>query len=137
MPNYVKDPNDKNKQVPGPLTDKHFDRSITPNKCVLNKTPNYVIVKNITGTTDLGFFFGSSSSFANLSFTEGVKYNQGAPQLTEGLPTGSLTGSQHYTSYGAPTAGTQLHIHPTAWSGSAASSVLFIYKGGLDGTGRP
>ena len=98
------------------------------------------IVKTL-GKRDLGFFFGSSASFANLSFTEGVKYNQGAPQLTEGLPTGSLTGSQHYTSYGAPTAGTQLHIHPTAWSGSAADNtagnIMFVYKGGLDGSGRP
>ena len=137
MPDYIQDPNDSKKQVPGPLTNRHFDRSSTPTKCLPIKTPNYVIIKNITGTTDLGFFFGSSASFANLSFTEGVKSNQGAPQIAEGLATGSLTGSSHYTSYGAPTAGTQLHIHPTAWSGSAASSVLFIYKGGLDGTGRP
>ena len=30
---------------------------------------------------------------------------------------------------------TMLKIHPTAWSGSG--QVYFIYKGGLDGTGRP
>ena len=122
MPNYIQDPNDSKKQIPGPPSDKMYDRSSTPSANTLIKTPNYVIVKNITGTTDLGFFFGSSASFASMSAAN--------------TATGAGT-SSNYTSYGAPTAGTQLHIHPTAWSGSAASSVLFIYKGGLDGTGRP
>ena len=122
MPNYIQDPNNSKKQIPGPPSDKMYDRSNTPGTASLCKTPNYVIVKNITGTTDLGFFFGSSASFASMSAANSA--------------TGAST-SSNYISYGAPAAGTQLHIHPTAWSGSAASSVLFIYKGGLDGTGRP
>ena len=43
----------------------------------------------------------------------------------------------NYQSFGALTLGTRLDFHPTAWSGSAAGSVTFIYKGGLDGSGRP
>ena len=123
MPNYVSSSTDGTKQVPGPLSDQHYDRTGTPASCVLTKTPNYVIVKNITGTTDLGFFFGSSASYADASRAEGTL-----------LPT--LTGSANYASFGAPAAGTRLDISPTAWSGSSASSVVFIYKGGLDGAGR-
>ena len=122
MPDYIQDPNDSKKQVPGIQPDNYYDRSSTPGANTLAKTPNYVIVKNISGTTDLGFFFGSSASFASMSAAYGA--------------TGASTAS-NYVSYGAPAAGTQFHIHPTAWSGSAASSVIFIYKGGLDGTGRP
>ena len=52
----------------------------------------------------------------------------------------SLTGSQHYQKFGSTLpAGTKLNIHPMAWSGSVrdAGQIQFVYKGGLDGSGRP
>ena len=66
MPDYIQDPNDSKKQVPGPKTD------------------------------------------------------------------------QHYESFDVLAAG-QYHLNPIAVSGSAddVAKIKFIYKGGLDGSGRP
>ena len=33
MPDYVVDPNDSKKQVPGPKTDQHYDRAVAPQTC--------------------------------------------------------------------------------------------------------
>ena len=129
MPDYIQDPNDSNKQVPGPKSDQHFDRTAQPGRCRFTKQPHYVIV-NVAET--VAFFFGSSGSFSAKSTAEG--------DLTSGdflLPTGSLSSSQHYISFGAPAVGTKYDINPSAWSGSATQNVTFVYKGGLDGQGRP
>ena len=51
-----------------------------------------------------------------------------------------MNSSSHYDSdWGILTVGTKLDIHPSAWSGSSddAGNIRFIYKGGLDGQGRP
>jgi len=45
--------------------------------------------------------------------------------------------SKNYKNYGALTTGTELNIHPIAYSGSKGDKVVFIYKGGLDGSPRP
>ena len=127
MPNYVQDPNDSKKQIPGPKTDQHFDRVAQPLRCTLTKQPHYIIVN---AAETVAFFFGSSGSFATKAASEGND-----PQAS--LATGSLSGSEHYTSYGAPAIGTKFDMNPCAWSGSAAASVTFVYKGGLDGQGRP
>ena len=73
---------------------------------------------------DIGFYFDSSASFAPLATAEGSD--------PAGLSaTGSLSGSQHYVNFGTNlTARGPIDIHPLAWSGSAASSVVFIYKKG-------
>ena len=120
MANYIQDPNNTKKQIPGAPPDNYYDRASAPAANTLTKTPNSVFVNTAGG--DIGFYFGSSASFASAAATEGGS---------------TLTGSANYQSFGALTAGTQLGIHPTAWSGSAAASVTFIYKGGLDGSGRP
>ena len=44
--------------------------------------------------------------------------------------------SENYSNFGDIADGTHLHIHPTAWSGSATDVVLFAYSGGPDGPGR-
>ena len=97
MPNYVQDPNDSTKQIPGPPPDNYYDRIGTFNTGSLIKTPNHIYIKaNLTG--DVKFFFGSSASFA------------------------SQTDYTNYQSFGALTAGTKLEIHPSAWSGSIADN---------------
>ena len=122
MPNYKADPNDSTKQVPGELTDQHFDRAANVQTCSLVKSPHYVLV-NSTLTNNVGFFFGTSASFAELEGSGSI-----------------VTGSQHYTKMlvGA-TAGTTLHVSPNAYSSSAADEgkITFVYRGGLDGMGRP
>jgi len=118
MPNYIQDPNDSKKQVPGPKTDQHFDRVNQPATCSFTKQPHYVIINS---AETVAFFFGSSASFSDLE-AGGVN---------------SVTASRHYTSFGAPAVGTKFDINPCAWSGSAAQTVTFVYKGGLDGQGRP
>ena len=129
MPDYIQDPNDSKKQIPGPKTDQHFDRVVQPATCSFTKQPHYVIV-NVAET--VSFFFGTSASFAAKAVSEGnVHLSQ------YGFATGSLTGSANYVSFGAPAAGTKFDINPRAWSGSAAQTVTFVYKGGLDGQGRP
>ena len=130
MPDYKQDPNDSTKQVPGDLTDKHFDRASAPGVCSLHKSPHYILV-NSTLTDSVGFYFGpSSASFAAKITAEGP----------DSVTAGQLTGSQHYFKMlEDATAGTTLHISPMAWSGSAADAgkITFVYRGGLDGMGRP
>ena len=126
---YVPDPNNPKKQVPAPLPPNAYDRSSAAVRFVFSKTPSYVIINKSnsstgngeTGGGNIGFFFGSSASFAESIITHG---NSGE-QNTE------LSASAAYTLYGQPAAGTILNIHPTAWSGSAGDSVTFVYKSGL------
>ena len=120
MPNYIQDPNNSKKQVPGPPPDNYYDRGSNPATASFTKSPNSVYINTAGG--NFGFFFGSSASYATLEASTGVN---------------SVTASRHYVNFGALTLGTRLDIHPTAWSGSAVGSVTFIYKGGLDGSGRP
>jgi len=125
MPNYIQDPNNTKKQIPGPLPDNAYDRIYNTTPHSMSKTPNYVLVtSNFTNTA--GFFFGSSASFA----------------LKEAGAHVHVTASTSYQTWGGEATlneGDKLDIHPLAWSGSAADStkILFVYKGGLDGSGRP
>ena len=125
MPNYV---SDGKKQKPGFLPDNAYDRAITQNACSMSKTPNHVIVVNGDGANDnIGFFFGSSASFATKNTVEG----------NNSISSSILTGSAHYVNFGAGlSSGTKLNIHPLAWSGSAAMSVVFVYNSGLSTGGR-
>ena len=119
MPKYVPD---GEKQKPDVLPDNAYDRTkLTPSQSFC-KIPNSVIFSGVTN--NVGFFFGSSASFASKATSEGPETNQ-------------LSGSQHYTSFGKPADGTSINISPTAWSGSAAddNSVIFVYKSGLSGGG--
>ena len=112
MPDYIQDPNDSKKQVPGTQPDNYYGSAVVPATGSLVKTPNSVMFNATNGT--FGFFFGSSASFAALA---------------------DKNLAANYVSFGTPTEGTTLNIHPSAWSGSATDSVTFIYKGGVDGGG--
>ncbi len=127
MPDYIQDPNNSKKQIPGPKTDQHFDRVASPAAFILTKQPHYVHMNSVA-TAALGFFFGSSASFSTKIVAEGAT----------SIAASTLTGSQHYESFDVLAAG-QYHLNPIAVSGSAAdvAKVKFIYKGGLDGLGRP
>ena len=124
MSDYIQDPNNSKKQVPGNLPDNAYDRFGSPDTGSYVKTPNAVIIGDVAG--DVGFFLGSSASFAE-------------KMSNDSYPEGGVTGSVHYTNFGTPAAGTTLNIHPIAWSGSAADNdagrVTFIYSSGLS-TGR-
>jgi len=205
MPDYVQDPNDSNKQVPGPLSDNYYGRpvvvsnvseSISDGGTGLNKTPNSIFINSLVG--DIGFYFGSSASFAgldlNLTGNGSISASNGSKQIsgsgtsfTTELVAGdkieiiseSTTGnykeehtidtilnslsmslvsnwgggettasgasitrrrsymSKNYDNYGAIATGTELNIHPVTYSGSNGDKVVFIYKGGLDGSPRP
>ena len=113
-------------QGPGPLPDNAYDRISGATVHSMSKTPNYVIVTAAL-TNTAGFFFGSSASYATKALAEGGTV---------------LTGSSNYVSWGGEATlneGDRLDIHPLAWSGSAADigKIRFVYKGGLDGPGRP
>ena len=129
MPDYVKDPNNSKKQIPGSNPDNYYDRVKKPQGCTLQKTPNYVYINKTIAGDGVGFFFGSSASFSEKSTAQhcGVIGN---------LP---LSASSNYENFGLVPVGTKLDIHPTAFSASQADSgsVTFVYKGGLDGSGRP
>ena len=120
---------DHRTQGPGPPPYNAYDRTSAPLRCIVTKTPSYVLVTK-TMTKPFGFFYGTSASFAEKSVTEG---NDPLNALT-GIPvTGSLTGSSHYDSdWGLVTVGTRLDIHPMAWSGSVddAGNLKFVYKSG-------
>ena len=119
MPNYIQDPNDPKKQIPGPKPDNYFGRAINPNICTLTKTPNAVLVNSLL-TTPVGFYFGTSASFSDLGAA------------------GKISSASYITMLDDATVGTTLNINPCAWSGSAADAgkITFVYKGGLDGSGR-
>ena len=118
MANYVQDPDNSKKQLPGPPPDNYYDGAIIPTAGSLVKRPSSVMIN--TSNNTIGFFLGSSASFASKAVAEGGS---------------TLTSSNQYVSFGTPAEGTTLNIHPCAWSGSATDSVTFIYKGGLDGGG--
>ncbi len=103
-------------QVPAPLVDKAHDRMIPKEPFNVGKTSNAVYIGNIAG--NVGFFFGTSASFASAAQSEG------------GV---TLTGSAQYQQFGSPADGTMLNIHPIAYSASNADSgsVFFIYSSGL------
>ena len=124
MPNYKVDPNDSTKQVPGSLPDNAYDRAINPVSCSFSKSPHSVIIGNLNA--NVGFLFKSSESFSAVSSLDTVRKT-------------TVTGSDQYVMFGKPAAGTVLNIHPTAFSGSMGdeNSITFVYKGGLDGQGRP
>ena len=116
---YKADPNNSKKQIVSVQGRNIHDRASNPQTCSLHKAPNYVLINTLL-TTPIGFFFGSSASFATKA--------TGA-----GETSGKLTGSGHYDLMGDDLpAGTKLYIHPTAWSGSLADAgkVTFVYKSG-------
>ena len=119
MSDYIQDPNDSNKQIPGPQPTNYYDRAVNPSRCTFTKQPNAVVVNTLL-TEPVGFYFGSSASFSDLG---------AAGQVL----------AANYTTMGDDLpAGTTLNINPSAWSGSSDddSSITFIYRGGLDGSGR-
>ena len=114
MPLYKADPNNSNKQIPDTQGNNRYDRAVNPVHCKAKKTPSYVLV-NATMVDSCSFYFGSSASFSDLGAS-------------------GRTNPVNFTTMGEDlTAGTKLHIHPTAWSGSAADNgkITFVYKSGL------
>ena len=125
MSRYMQDPDNDNKQIPAPLPENAYERVTTPMPNSGSKTPNAVMIAK-SPTNEIGFFFGSSASFAALSQAQQID-------------------SRSYTvlANGSTLGGTILQIHPIAWSGSAAdredgndSLVKFIYNSGLSTGGR-
>ena len=128
MPNYIKDPNNSKKQVPGPLPDNYHGRTSAPTNCEFVKTPNYIIF-NTAMQDEFGLFFGTSASYASNATADSADNSS------------FMTSSARYEKFtaGLGAVGTKLDFHPTAVSSSArdAGQVTFVYKGGLDGSGRP
>tara|TARA_B100001250_G_scaffold251580_1_gene216256 strand:- start:106 stop:435 length:330 start_codon:yes stop_codon:yes gene_type:complete len=89
-------------QVPKALPRTYFQKATTPTRCVSTDRPNTVIIAN-DGGGDIGFSFEASAS----------------------------TTAGDYVNFGtaAGLVGRELSIEPTTWSGSAAASVVFIYRG--------
>ena len=126
MPKYIADPNDSNKQIPGPLPENHLGGASNPSQFVFTKSPSYVVVNTLM-TTTCGFFFGSSASFSS---------NRSSQSAVGGTGQTFAQSSSIYTVMGDDLpAGTKLEIHPTAWSGSAADAgkISFVYKGNSTG----
>jgi len=133
MPNYVQDPNNPNKQVPGEHPKNYYGRVVVAEEFTGSKAPNSILINAAPSDGHLGLYLGSFNDFSASAVAETVPPYTASNQF--GAPLPGLTGSQHYTRIGAPTAGTILDLHPVAYSGSGWS-VSFIYNGGLDGSGR-
>ena len=130
MSDYKQDPNDSKKQVPGSLPKNAFTRTGVPANCTMTKSPNYILF-NTAMNDEFGFFFGTSASFAENAT------NDGATDISSTVMTSSARYEKFAAGVGA--VGTKLDLHPTAVSSSAqdVGFITFIYKGGLDGSGRP
>ena len=57
MPNYIQDPNDPKKQIPGPKDRKAYDRFESVAAFSMSKAPHYIHVVSDVGA-GLGMFFG-------------------------------------------------------------------------------
>ena len=106
-------------QGPGPLPDNAYDRALSYGiTASYFKSPNAVYF-NSAPTLPVGFWFGSRETF-------------------DGLANNSASG--HYQSFGKPALGTQLNIHPNAFSASKADHdagvITLIYNSGLSTGGR-
>ena len=133
MPNYVPDPNDSKKQVPASRSDNARDRVASPNRCGFTKTPNAVIIGNLTGD-EVRFFFENSASYSTKATSQAGFPAQGIfHDGLDGVATGSIITSSFYNNFGKPAAGTILNIHPTAFSSSKADAneIKFLYSSGL------
>ena len=130
---YGVNPDNSQQQTPSPKGDNSLDRVTNPNRCGLTKTPNAVIIGNLTGD-NVGFFFGNSASYSTTATSQidfpaqGVLHNG-----LDGAPTGSIITSSFYQDFGKPAAGTTLNIHPSAYSCSKAdkNQIHFVYSSGL------
>ena len=127
MSNYVQDPDNSKKVVPGT---RILDKYGTPETGSFVKTPSFVVVGGLTN--EVGFFLEGSASFASkLAIQSGSEAEGLTPSSSVH---GGLTGSEHYTAFGKPSAGSILNIHPNAWSGSATDmdngQVTFVYSSG-------
>ena len=120
MSGYIKDPNNSERQIPGPKPDNAYDRAQSPESCVFHKRPNSVVVGSLTG--NLGLFFGTSASFAKNIHSSSTDQN-------------FMQSQSQYTNFGALSSGTVLNLSPTAWSGSSGDVVTFVYRSGLSGGG--
>jgi len=124
MPNYVPKSGSLGAgahQEPGRLPDNAYDRMVLTPSQSFTKSPNAVQIGNLT--SKVGFFFGSSASFAEKAISEG-------PESSE---KSALSASGNYSNPVKYADGTMLKIHPTAWSGSVADDdeVTFVYYSGL------
>ena len=93
MPNFVTDPDNNKKVVMGgySVNDKSMKASQQLH-CTMSAPPSYVIVADGDGSNDsIGFFFGSSASFAEKAVIEG----------NSSVAASVLTGSANYVSFGA------------------------------------
>ena len=107
MPDYIQDPNDSKKQIPGAKTDQHYDRFTTPTAFSgSHKQPSYVLM-TAAASADIGFYFGSANQFSSSAATEGNN------------PSPVLSGSSHYQGFGQLAAG-QYMLNTIAVSGSDA-----------------
>ena len=83
---------DGDKQKPGNLPDNAYDRATTVSFFTSSKTPNEVYIGD--GANKLGFYFGTSASFADLDIT--LTGNDGAAQTMSFASLGApkqITGS--------------------------------------------
>ena len=113
-------------QGPGPLPDNAYDRALSPGiTASYFKSPN-AIYFNSAPSMEVGFWFGSEASFDALT--------------TPGETLTNNSHSAHYQSFGKPALGTQLNIHPNAYSASKADDdagvITLIYSSGLSTGGR-
>jgi hypothetical protein len=123
---YKQDPNDSTKMVPADKPANFYTRTTVPVAFSSSKTPNYIIVKTAI-SNGLGFYFGSATEFSASAADEST-----------GTLKNMLTSSTQYVQFNALPAGTY-HLNPLAVSGSAAdvAKIIYVYKGGPDGMGRP
>ena len=119
MPDYIQDPNNSKKQVPGKLPKNAYDRLASPANCDTNKTPNSVLITTQC-VDNLGFWFGSSASFA------------------EYAAAGKILKTNYTTLATSCSAGTTFKMSPTVVSSSAADigKVQLVYNSALSTGGR-
>tara|TARA_Y100000310_G_scaffold243812_1_gene248453 strand:+ start:1800 stop:2165 length:366 start_codon:yes stop_codon:yes gene_type:complete len=120
MSRYQQDPDDQFKSIPKPLPQRSLQTAEPAIRYNFYKTPSRVHIASDAGE-DIAFYFNTSASFS-------------AASATEGGPTAAtvLSGSSHYVTWGKNSARHQpIDIQPTAWSGSSAANVVFLYDGGI------
>ena len=133
MSAYKQDPNDSNKQIPQPLSNKVFGYVNVPTPEVIHKVPSSVII-NTAGTFAFAYYGVSDSASVAAGIDPYLSGSVGTSVPVASYGKSYITGSVLANAAGGPI---RLDIQPAAWrrtdtvtAASAVGDVTFVYRGG-------
>ena len=136
MPLYKQDPTNPNNQVPVVNNRILVKKARTPDKEIIQKRPDSVIINN---TGSYAFLYATTGSIGDNAPNLIAPYAAAGKHPSEGYVTGSVINAA--ITYQGNITPVKLDINPVAWSRTDASGgtgdVTFVYKGKYVQDGGP